>query len=78
MIWFWTALRERNKNVATSLERRVKALEGGGSRCPECGFDGDWSKVERVFTEDGPGENIYCGTCGRPIHIVLTWGDAPD
>jgi predicted RNA-binding Zn-ribbon protein involved in translation (DUF1610 family) len=63
-----------------SLQTRVKRLEGGGQACPECGFDGEWSKVETVtsWTEDGTADNRYCETCGRPIHIVITWGDAPD
>jgi hypothetical protein len=63
---------------ATNLEGRVKALEGSGSRCPQCGFDGDWSKVKpRVETRRaGDGRRPeYCDTCGRPLRIVLTWGD---
>jgi hypothetical protein len=32
-----------------ALQTRVKRLEGGGGvECPECGFDGDWSKVRTV------------------------------
>ena len=66
-----------------SLERRVEALEtstGGGRECPECGWDGVTPlKHEVSWGNDGtPAENRYCGTCGRPTHIVITWGDAPD
>jgi endogenous inhibitor of DNA gyrase (YacG/DUF329 family) len=63
--------------VATSLEVRVRQLEGGtGGECPECGFDGDWSKVkhEVVWGQGGPERNIYCGTCGRPTHLVVHLG----
>jgi hypothetical protein len=69
--------------VPSSLQTRVKRLEGSsGSGCPRCGFDGDWSKVRTECfwssSDEGRGspEDIYCGTCGRPIHIVMTWGDA--
>ena len=65
--------------MATRLESRLRVLEGGtGGECPECGFDGDWSKVKNeVVWEDGPygRGNEYCGTCGRATHIVVTWGD---
>jgi hypothetical protein len=58
-----------------ALQTRVKRLEGGGAECPECGFDGDWSKVRTVVDPHaGHKRNQYCGTCGRPTHIVLTWG----
>jgi len=60
--------------LTTTLERRVRSLEGGdGGECPECGFDGDWSKV-RVIFEDAPSNRPkYCNTCGRPLRIVLSW-----
>jgi hypothetical protein len=65
------------------LERRIKNLEDcSGRECPECGFDGDWSKVkfEVEFWDGdeehtGPEETTYCESCGAPAHIVLTWGD---
>lgn len=67
--------------MATTIQRRVAALEestAGG--CPECGFDGDHSKIrhEVVFVDIGaptpPDE--YCGTCGRALSvtIALDWG----
>jgi hypothetical protein len=62
--------------VATSLETRVKALEGGsGGKCPRCGFDGDWNKVQFRFDGFGKGRPERCDLCGRPTRIVLTWGD---
>ncbi len=69
--------------MARSLETRVKQLEGGaGGECPECGFDGDWSKIEFDLEwcddpkeDDGPQESVYCETCGEPTTIVVTWGD---
>ena len=64
--------------MATSLETRVKQLEGGtGGECPECGFDGDWSKLKLRFEPGfgGGGKPEKCGTCGHPTRIVLTWGD---
>jgi hypothetical protein len=68
---------------AASLETRVRNLEtstGGGRNCPECGWDGITPLTPECFWsyEEGPGENVYCGMCGRPIHIVVRWGDAPD
>jgi hypothetical protein len=62
--------------VATSLETRVRHLEGRiGGECPECGFDGDWSKVTFHFDGFGKGKPERCDTCGRPTRIVLGWGD---
>jgi hypothetical protein len=62
--------------VATSLVMRVRQLEGGGGgKCPACGFDGNWSKVRVVVNRHTAHKrNRYCETCGRPTHIVLTWG----
>jgi DNA-directed RNA polymerase subunit RPC12/RpoP len=60
--------------VATSLETRVKQLEGGtGGRCPECGFDGVWSKVKLRYEGFGKGKSERCNTCGRLTRIVLRW-----
>jgi hypothetical protein len=64
--------------VATSLETRVKQLEGGvGGKCPECGFDGDPSKIktEVRWLDHTERRNEYCGTCGRATHIVVRWGE---
>jgi hypothetical protein len=61
-----------------ALQTRVRRLEGSaGAQCPECGFDGDWSKVRTAVDPNAShGRNHYCGTCGRPTHIALRWGDA--
>jgi len=72
--------------VATTIERRVAALEesaGGGGACPECGWDGDPSKIEYVVewqNADGPTErDEFCETCGRQLTctVHLNWGDSP-
>ena len=78
--------------MAGRLERRVRNLEAGdssasGKDCPECGFDGDWSKAkyEVVWNDDpeeaspgkprlGPHETVYCETCGEPTETVV-WDD---
>ncbi len=66
---------ERSNKMATNLETRVCNLEaaGGSEECPECGFDGDWSKVEMVthVNERVPGPD-NCSTCGRPLVIRVT------
>ena len=74
--------------MASSLERRVRNLEAGsGAECRECGFEvpRDWSNVkyeviwyDEKDEDEGPEETVYCETCGEPIDIVITWGDAPD
>ncbi len=66
--------------MTTSLQTRVKQLEGSGSgKCPECGFDGDWSKVRNVLApRSGERGNRCCETCGRPTHIALTWDGFPE
>jgi len=71
--------------MVRSLERRVSALEesaGGGGPCPECGWDGDWSKIEYVVewaNADGPTRpEELCETCGSQLSYTVhaTWGDA--
>ena len=62
-----------------SLQTRVRALESGsgGLECPECGWDGI-TPLKPIIEErdDGtPEGNNYCGMCGRPILITLSWGD---
>ena len=62
--------------MATSLQTRVRQLEGGGGWCPACGFDGDWGKVKpHVEPHATHDRNEYCGTCDRPTRIVVSWGD---
>ncbi len=61
--------------MATNLETRVRNLEaaGGPGECPECGFDGDWSKVEIVtrVNEQVPGPD-ECPLCRRPLVIRVS------
>jgi endogenous inhibitor of DNA gyrase (YacG/DUF329 family) len=72
-------------SVRKRLER-LERLEDTRSGCPECGFDGDWSKgtFELTFPldvegeEEGPEETVYCETCGTPVVIVVTWDDLRD
>jgi hypothetical protein len=68
-----------------SLERRIKWLEGrgGSEQCPECGHDGDCSKIEyEIVWEDVEPliedpeklkslKNKYCGTCGQVGELVV-------
>jgi hypothetical protein len=69
--------------MTTTIERRVTRLEAttvGGGKCPECGWDGDPSKVEYVVEwqdPDGPTEpDEFCETCGRQLTctIHMDWG----
>jgi hypothetical protein len=58
------------------LAGRVGRLENGRTeRCPECGWDGDWSKVEFVVewvAADGPAEpDEFCGTCGHQLTCTI-------
>ena len=75
--------------MAGSLDgraRRVRRLENSRVEpCSECGFDGDWSKVDMVIEwydtlgeYDGPQETTYCGTCGEPTCTVVVWDDLLD
>lgn len=68
------------------LDTRLRRLENGGKPCPECGFDGDRSKVEIVVEWedlDGPDTNVpdvpeFCSTCGDQLTYIVTWEDLPD
>jgi hypothetical protein len=71
----------------SKIERRLYALESsaregmGGGSCPECGGPPDGKPgpndtYELLFVDpEEDSENEWCQTCGRPIHITLTWGD---
>jgi hypothetical protein len=69
--------------VATTIERRVAALEesaGGGGKCPECGGGGgdDDNRPYEVEWVDAGGPDDrgeFCETCGRQLVYVITWGD---
>jgi len=68
--------------MTTTIERRVVRLEEAtdGGRCPECGWDGDPSKVEYVVewqdTDDPTEPDEFCETCGRQLTctIHMDWG----
>jgi hypothetical protein len=69
--------------MVRSLKTRLTALEesaGGSGECPECGYDGDPSKVEYVVEwqdPDCPTEpDEFCKTCGRQLTctIHMDWG----
>lgn len=65
--------------MAGGLNRRVRRLEQsrGGEPCPECGFDGDWTKVETEVTlEHVPGPD-GCPECGRVLVIRIPGGSPP-
>jgi len=63
----------------------------GPEQCPECGQSGSewgagdfevvWEDVRRLEDpsdedqQEETEENTYCGTCGLPLEIVVTWGD---
>lgn len=67
------------------LAGRIGRLESErGEPCPECGWDGDWSKVEIVVewaaldrdpVQDGPVEPRWCEECGHQLDYVVTWKD---
>ena len=59
------------------LENRLRKLElvsGTGEPCPECGFDGDYSKLEAEVSVSRLGEGWKrgpdnCPECGRVLVI---------
>ncbi len=68
--------------MARGIDRRIEALEAirGGEPCEECGDVGEGpSSWEVVWMDpEEPAESTWCGTCGRPLEIVITWDDIPD
>ena len=54
--------------------------------CPECGWDGDCSKVqiEVLWKEldggEGPKEESpqFCSACGHQWEYIITWTDLPE
>ena len=72
--------------MATIIERRVARLEeasGAGGECPDCGCGGsdddfgpnDTYEVQLVDPGGAEDREEFCGSCGRQLVIVLTWGD---
>jgi hypothetical protein len=68
--------------MTRGLDKRVRDLETstGGQVCGECGDGGgDPASWEVVWVDlEEPAEPKWCGTCGRPLEIVVTWDDIPD
>jgi hypothetical protein len=72
--------------MVRGLSGRVGRLENGQPEpCPECGWDGDWSKSEFVVEWDDldlddedpsdPAEPRWCESCGHQWEYVVTWLD---
>lgn len=66
-----------------SIDARLRRLEGGDETCPECGWDGNWSRVRFEVTWDdldadpddlAPPERYQ--ECGCQLEYVVTWGGA--
>ena len=63
------------------LSKFVESVEDRviGDACPDCGFDGDWSKASFVVGWENPEatnqEPATCPTCGRQTVIVIEWGE---
>ena len=68
--------------MARSIDRRIEDLEAlyGGEPCEECGDGGggpeSWEVVWVDPKEDS--EPKWCGGCGRPLEIVISWDGIPD
>lgn len=71
---------------AGGIERRLAHLEGSARRsqarpCVECGHGpGETFEDLEVEWSDRPcdAEPEFCGTCGRQLVYVVTWGDIPE
>lgn len=68
--------------MTRGIDKRVRNLEAysGGQACEECGDGGGGPSTWEVvwMGPSGPSEPRWCGTCGRPLEIVVTWDDIPD
>jgi predicted RNA-binding Zn-ribbon protein involved in translation (DUF1610 family) len=62
-------------STPNTLDRRVRRLETGTAQgpCPECGFDGDWSKVGFEVRMGKSPRPDNCTTCGR-VQVVRVRG----
>lgn len=67
--------------MTRTIGRRLGALEAlhGGGPCEECGGAGGGPESwEVVWADpDGSAEPKWCGECGRPLEIVITWDNNP-
>ena len=63
--------------MTRTIDRRVRNLEAlhGVRPCEECGDGGGGPESGEVIwvDPDGPSEPKWCGTCGRPLEIVVAW-----
>ena len=68
--------------MTRGIDKRVRDLEAsnGGRACEECGDGGGGPEIWEVVWVDPEesAESKLCGTCGRPLEIVVTWDDVPD
>lgn len=66
--------------MTRGIDKRVRDLEAaGGQACEACGFGGAPPAYEVVWHDhDESAGPRWCGTCGRPLEIVVTWADIPD
>ncbi len=67
--------------MGRGIEKRLRDLEvsTGGQACEECGDGGGGpASWEVVWVEqEEPAGPKWCGTCGRPLEIVVTWANLP-
>jgi len=65
--------------MSGGIGRRIKSLEAlhDQESCAECGDAGGNPETWEVVWMDPeePAESKWCGTCGRPLEVVITWGD---
>ena len=68
--------------MAGGIGGRIRSLEvaHGGGPCEECGDGGGGPETWEVVWMDPvePAEPEWCGTCGRPLEIVVSWDGIPD
>jgi hypothetical protein len=73
--------------MTRGIGKRVRDLEAlhGREPCGECGDGGGPTPLEVIWTDPREhSEPKWCGECGRPTEIVVTWdglqgplGDSP-
>lgn len=67
----------------SSIERRLRRLEGQGHRCPECGLTPSEHGRPVAIYDQEPAKGFQgdpderCGRCGRSLYTVLrvVYGD---
>jgi hypothetical protein len=64
------------------INQRLERLEQFEGVCGQCGWGSPDLEVVVTWHDgwndppDDPEETTYCPACGRPDHVVVTWGDA--